>query len=295
MIHARAFAFSLLFLGFTARAETAKPFGQDPLCDTRENFKKEFGPLRGIHLKHPRLRGVANDQTKWFSAVTTEMESVCEADKKFAAELLSWDRSFLSGQCKPAAEAAHYDQLLLEHSEQSLKMLKTSQEEFLKKGRKGGPDPLPVIFERNRRIVDEYSLNRWDISFDVVCEMKWLYPAELMKKVPPTLTCKDPAPFTNPLEDDKKDPGLFAKLMTRYSQSISYNTERYNLALATATASKARYEACVKEHPGETLQVFKGLGKSATVSVPKGKSPRKGSDITGVKKDEEKRKLAPKN
>ena len=284
-----------LALSTFARAETSKiVFAQDPLCaDSARFFQDELNKARPLHLNFSQLRSNVADQNKWFAAVSDEMKVVCLADAKFALELVNRDRSALTGQCKPAAEVALADREVLDHSEASLTRLKGKREAFFLKGVKDGPDSLWAIYERDYYRVDVDALDLMDVPREAACELRWLYPQSFLKQKVPFTGCPDAPPGVTIGELDKKDGGVLAQLMTRFNLSIEYNTQRRNNALASATASKARYEACVAQFPGTENVLAKAKatsGQGSGRAVPKGKRPAKGSDITGIQEDENKKK-----
>jgi hypothetical protein len=285
----------VLVLGALALADTPKIiFSQDPLCaDSPKMFGTELDKARPLHMKFPQLRDATEAQNKWFTAVAGEMKSVCEADAKFALELVNKDRSALTGQCKPAAEAALADQEVLDHSEASLNLLKGRPAEYLLKGVKNGPESLWAIFQRDYYRVSVDSLDELDIPRVSACELQWTYPQAFLKMHPPITGCPEAPPGVAVSDADRKDAGIFAQMMTRYKGSVEYNTQRRNNALATALASKARYEACVAQNPGTENVLVKAKAPAAagpSPTVPRGAAPVKGSDITGVKEDQEKQK-----
>lgn len=281
----------VLALAATARA-AAPVFAQDPLCaETQAQFRDTFDKARPLHLKYPQFRAIVGDQNRWFAAVTNEMKAICEADAKFALELVKKDRPALTGQCKPAAEAALADQEVLDHSEDSLKTLKRKYAVLLTK-QSGDHDSLANIFARDYKRVDVDALDLWDVPRTAGCELEWLYPKVLLNTKPPFTGCPDAPPGVKLSDWDKKDAGLFAQLMSRYRLSLDYNTQRRDNALATAKASRARYEACVAQNPGtvDVLAKIKSTGATEKRPVPKGQSSVKGSDISGVEQDEAKQK-----
>ncbi|MGZ3651157.1 MAG: hypothetical protein ACXVB9_08790 [Bdellovibrionota bacterium] len=286
-------AFSLA-LGALARAEAPVVFAQDPLCaNPPDFFREELNKARPLHLKYPQLRANAEDQNKWFAAVSGEMKDVCDSDAKFALALVSKDRSELTGQCKPAAEVALADQEVLEHSEASLKRLQDKRAAFLLKGEKGGVEGLWNIFEKDYYRVDVDALDLMDVPREAACELRWVYPQSFLKLKVPFTGCPDAPPGMSLGDWDKKDAGIFAQMMTRYNLSIDYNTTRRNNALASALASKGRYEACVAQYPGTENVLTKAKsahGQGSARAVPQGKASGKGSDITGVQEDEAKQK-----
>lgn len=262
---------------------------QDPICDSIDVFKTEFDNARPLHKKYSQLRAAADEQQKWFGAVTGEMSSICAADKKFAASLLAKDRSALTGQCKPAEEAAFYDQQMLDHSEESIKTLKTKKEEFLFKGVKGVTDNLPAIYARDKRLIEDNVYTLMEVPFAAACELKWLYPAPFLQKTTAIEGCTDLPQYNRPAEQDKKDPALFNKLLTRFDLSLSYNVTRRNNAAAAAKASRAKFDACVLQFPSYVPTILKaGQAQGSGAKVPAGNNPSKGSTITGIKEDQKK-------
>jgi hypothetical protein len=280
-------------LSALALAEAPNPlFMQDPLCaDSPKLFGEELDKARTMHMKYPQLRDATLAQNKWFATLAGEMKSVCEGDAKFALELVHRDRSALTGQCKPAAEAAVADQEVLDHSEASLKKLQGKPEQYLLKGAKDGPEPLWKIFERDYYRVSVDSLDELDIPRVSACELQWTYPQAFLKMRPPILGCPEAPSGVKVSDSDKKDAGIFAQMITRYKGSIEYNVQRRNNALATALASKARYETCIAQNPGTENVLVKAKGKGGSGEprvVPQASGSVKGSDITGVKEDQQK-------
>ncbi len=283
----------LVLLQGPAQAEAPKLFNQDPICESTEAFRKELDNARTLHKKYPQLRAAVADQDKWFGAITREMSSICSEEKKFAETILARKRSALSGQCKPAEEAAIYDQELLEHSERNLASLQNHKNEFLVKGIKGVTDPLPIIAERNIKAVSDYAFTLGEVDPAAYCELKWLYPATLRKKIGETNGCPVRDWYDKSAEHDKKEPALAATLIRRFDLSISYNTARRDKAATAAKASRTRYETCIAQNPelkanpmlhGKRVPAGKG---SEEVTE---KTRRSGaSDITGMKEDRKKR------
>ncbi|HEY8278411.1 MAG TPA: hypothetical protein VIH99_02230 [Bdellovibrionota bacterium] len=285
----------ILALIFSLSAYADTPFAQDPLCaETAVQFREVLDKARTLHLKFPQLKGIVLEQNKWFGAVTGEMKAVCEADAKFAREIVKRDYSGILGQCKPAAEAALTDQEVLEHSEASVSSLRQKREDFLVKPAKSGPDSLWNIFERNFKRVDVDALDLLDVPRMAGCELRWMYPRAFLAKKVPFIGCPEAPPGVRLADGDKKDPGLFGVLMNRFSQSIEYNSQRLSRAREAAKASLSRYEACVAQFPGTQNVLLKNVKDTHVVgsgkSVTKGKSKPKGSDITGIQEDEVKRK-----
>ena len=286
----------IILLSGPAQAEAPKLFDQDPICDSAEEFRKELDKARPLHRKYPQLKAALADQNKWFGAVTSEMGIICAEEKKFAAKLLSMKRGGLSGQCKPAEEAALYDQEMLEHSERNLSLLKTKKEGFLVKGIKGVTDPLPQIAERNIKLVGDYAFTLGEVDPAAYCELKWLYPPHLRAKIGETTGCGPLEWYDKAEAHDKKEPSLASTLLRRFELSITYNTSRRDKAAVAAKASRDRYEACVAQNPevqphpllGKRLPAAKG----AAAPAPAARNPSKGSDITGTEQDQKKRERA---
>ena len=111
----KALSLAIFLLQGPAHAEALKLFDQDPICESTLEFREELEKARPLHKKYPQLKAALAEQNKWFNAVTSEMSSICTEEKKFAAKLLAMKRGELTGQCKPAEEAALYDQEMLEH------------------------------------------------------------------------------------------------------------------------------------------------------------------------------------
>jgi hypothetical protein len=283
----------LLILGLATTARAADPvFAQDPLCaESVSQFRESFDKARPIHLKFPQFRAVVDAQNRWFAAVTREMKKICEDDAKFASELAKKDRSALNGQCKPAAEAALADQEVLDHSEASLKHLQLKREEFRAKP---GTDheSLAEIFERDHKRVDVDALDLWDVPRAAGCELRWLYPQELLRRKVPFTGCPEAPPGVKLSEGDKKDAGVFAQLLTRFLLSLDYNTQRRNKAAAAAKASRGRYEACIAQQPGAENVLMKAsqAGGREKKNIKGTGHAAPGSDITGIEQDQEKRK-----
>jgi hypothetical protein len=285
---------AIFFLAWAAlaRAESPAPvFAQDPLCaESPSYFSDVLAKARATHLGYPALQSVNDAQTKWFRAVTGEMKSICDADAKLALEIRSKTHPEATGQCKPAAEAALTDQEVLAHSEASLRALRGKREEYLLKGQKGGPESLWAIFTRDYQKVENDALELGDLPRVAACELGWMYPKAFLEKKPPFTGCPEAPPGVKISHSDRKDAGIFARLMTRYGQSVEYNTQRRNNAKATADASRARYEACIAKEPGAENVLVKAAGTHGKGSAAKaGKKPAKGSDITGVEEDKSKR------
>lgn len=286
----------IILLSGPAHAEAPKLFDQDPICESAEEFRKELDKARPLHRKYPQLRAALADQNRWFGAVTAEMSSICAEEKKFAVKLLAMKRADHSGQCKPAEEAALYDQAMLEHSEQNLSMLKKKREEFLTKGVKGGTEPLPVIAERNIKLVGDYAFTLGEVDPAAYCELKWLYPPHLRAKIGETSGCGPLEWYDKADAHDKKEPSLASTLMRRFELSASYNTSRRDKAAIAARASRERYETCVAQNPEVQPHPLLGrrmpAGKGANTPVPAARKPSKGSDITGTEQDKAKREGA---
>jgi hypothetical protein len=281
--------FPLIFF-LSGFAHAAGVFGLDPLCDVSIDVKKELERSRPLHLKFPQYRDITTRQTNWFTAVNNDMVNTCLADKKFAEEILKRDRGALTGQCKPAAEAALYDKELLEFAEKRVNDLKQKKLEFLAKGGKS-QESLAKVFDADFARVGTYALDLGDSPRETACELRWLYPREFLKKRTPFAGCQEAPPGVKLPGSDKDDPGVFARLITRYSRSIEYNSERRNNAAATAKASQARYEECIAKFPGTENVLVKaasatGSKPTASVSAGKEKTPR--STITGVEEDKKK-------
>lgn len=281
----------LLFL-ITVSANAAAPvFGLDPLCDTTVDVKKELERSRPNHLKFPQYKDITNRQTKWFTTVNKDMVDTCLADKKFAEEIVKRDRSALTGQCKPAAEAALVDKELLEFAEKRLGGLKQKRQEFLLKGNPK-QESLVAVFERDFAKVSTYALDLGESPRETACELRWLYPREFLKLRTPFTGCAETPPGVKPPEFDKADPGVFARLVTRYKRSIDYNTERRNNAAATAKASQARYEECIAKFPGTENVLVKSVSatgsKATPAATPAGNEKTPRSTITGVEEDKKK-------
>lgn len=277
----------LFFPGFAIAAPAV--FGLDPLCDVSVDFRKELDRSRPLHLKFSQYREITGRQTKWFSTVQNDMVSTCLEDKKFADEIVKRDRSALTGQCKPAAEAALVDRELLDFAEKRLAHLKQKKHELLNAG-SSGQESLVKVFERNYFQVDNFALGLGESPRETACELRWIYPRELLAKKIPFLGCPDAPPGIKVSDFDKNDPGVFGRLLTRYARSAEYNTERRNNAAATAKASQARYEECIAKFPGSENVLVKATtakGPKAVV-VPAGKEKTRQSTITGVEEDKKK-------
>lgn len=281
-----------LVLLFSLEKSFAAPvFGLDPLCDTSVSFKTEVDHARPNHSRFPQFKAILASQNGWFMSVQKHMVGTCLADKKFAEEIVKRDRSALTGQCKPAAEAALADQEILEFAENRLKDLKQKKRDFIDQGTKE-QEGLAKIFERDHALVDSSVLDLGEAPRETACELRWLYPRELLKKKIPFKGCAEAAPGTKLPDEDKEDPGAFARMMSRYERSITYNTQRRNNAEATAKASRARYDECVAKFPGTEnmfVSATKGSGGRASVPVPAGKGKSRESKITGIEEDEAKR------
>jgi|GEM_PF-4557500 len=282
----------LLFLAALSAQAEAPVFGLDPLCDTSVNVKKELERSRPNHLKFPQYKDITNRQTKWFTNVNNDIVATCLADKKLAEEIVNRDRSALTGQCKPAAEAALVDKELLEFAEKRLIELKQKRQEFLLKGNPK-QESLVAVFERDFARVSTYALDLGESPRETACELRWLYPREFLKLRTPFTGCAEAPPGVKPPEFDKADPGVFARLVTRYQRSISYNTERRNNAASTAKASQDRYEECVAKYPGMENVLVKpvsaiGSKKPTASSTPSGNDKIPKSTITGVEEDKKK-------
>lgn len=286
----------IILLSGPAQAEAPKLFDQDPICDSAEEFRKELDKARPLHRKYPQLKAALADQNKWFGAVTGEMGAICAEEKKFAAKLLSMKRGGLSGQCKPAEEAALYDQEMLEHSERNLTVLKSKKEGFLVKGVKGVTDPLPKIAERNIKLVGDYAFTLGEVDPAAYCELKWLYPPHLRTKIGETTGCGPLEWYDKADAHDKKEPSLASTLLRRFELSITYNTSRRDKAAVAAKASRDRYEACVAQNPELQPHPLLGkrlpAGKGGAAPSPAARNPSKGSDITGTEQDQKKRERA---
>lgn len=286
----------IILLSGPAQAEAPKLFDQDPICENAEEFRKELDKARPLHRKYPQLRAAVADQNRWFGAVTSEMSSLCAEEKRFAAKLLSMKRASHNGQCKPAEEAALYDQEMLEHSERNLTVLKTKREEFMVKGVKGGVDPLPKIAERNIKLVGDYAFTLGEVDPAAYCELKWLYPPHLRAKIGETSGCGPLEWYDKADAHDKKEPSLASTLLRRFELSVTYNTSRRDKAAVAAKASRERYEACVAQNPEVQPHPLLGkrlpAGKGANAPVPAARNPSKGSDITGTEQDQKKRERA---
>lgn len=283
------------FFPLHSRADTpATPaiFEQDPLCaETPAQRKSALERAREIHSKFSNFSGVVADQTRWFTAVSDTMKKACDDDAKFAVTLAKQDHPALTGQCKPAGEAALADQAVVDHSEAALRSRPEQRSAFLLgKEKKGGPDSLWSLYQHDYHRVEWDSVDRNDVPLRSACELNWLYPKAFLQKHPPFTGCSDAPPGQTLADWDKKDPGVFAQLMTRFELSAAYNRQRRDKAAETAKASRAAYEACVAQNPGSVdvfakLKDVKGQGSGKAVS---GQSPSRGSDITGIKQDEEK-------
>lgn len=282
----------ILLWSILAQADAPAVFAQDPLCDTSIDFKAALDRVRPYQLRNKEFRPYVTNQNKWLNAATRQMRSVCEADKKFAQDILKRDRSALTGQCKPAAEAAQYDQEMLAHSEENLKILKSARENLLNKGVPGSSESLKSIFPKNFEQMKNEAVGTGRVPLVGLCEILWIYPAELFINETQIRDCPEAPSGLKTGDEDKKDPALFGRILTRFTLSTEYNQARRNNALATATASMGKYEACIAQHPEEKRNVIvkNGLGKSGgKASVPSGSAPQQKSDITGIKEDEQKR------
>jgi len=285
-----AVAFSLA-LGAFARAEAPVVFAQDPLCSSPDFFSKDYEQVSAVHRKFAQLRPAFEVQQKWFTTVSSTMSSNCSADAKFAAHLLAEKHDELTGQCKPAEEAALTDQEVLDRSEGALKIVEAQRNALFARGENGAADPLTVIAMQDTKLVRDYAYTLEEVPFEAFCELKWTYPEAYWKTLGDSISgCPALKAFDQPSDEDKKNPSLFARLKTRFELSLSYNTTRRNNAAATAIASRARYQSCVAQFPDlspNPILTAKGIsGKPA--ATPQGKSPSKGSDITGT--DQEKKK-----
>lgn len=281
---------ALLLLSLLAPpAPAGEPHKLDPLCDTSVDFQKELAHATTLHRKFPQYRAITGAQAKWFSAVRKDMVETCLADKKFAEEIVKREKASLSGQCKPAGEAALYDKEILTHAEQRLKGLQEKRNAFLLKGG-SGQESLAAIFLRNHELVDDDALDIQDSPRETACELQWLYPKAMLKTKIPFVGCAEGPGGSRIDQADKADPGVFARLITRYSRSIDYNTERRNTARKAAAASTARYEECIAKFPGTENTLTRALSSSAQGSAAAGKNTGPGaktreSTITGEIKD----------
>lgn len=284
----------ILALAAIARADAPPVFSQDPLCaETKAQFSDRFSRSLMAHRKHRPLRNVVEGQNLWFDDAVGEMTRHCEADAKFAAQLAGKQHPSLNGQCKPAAEAAMSDQEVLDHSEEELKDLGDKLSALTSNKAKPGRESLPALFEHDYKRVENDSFELNELPRIAGCELAWIYPRAYIKTKPPFTGCSDAAPGLKVQDEDKDDPGVFAQILTRYRLSITYNKQRRDHARATANASRARYESCVAQFPGEEnvlkkAAATKGNGAGAASG---GKSPKGASDITGV--DEDKKKQSP--
>lgn len=290
----QALSLAVLLLQGPAYAEAPKLFDQDPICESAVEFREELDKARPLHRKYPQLKAALAEQNKWFGAVTSEMSSICAEEKKFAAKLLAMKRGDQQGQCKPAEEAALYDQEMLEHSEKNLAMLKSKREGFLEKGIKGVTDPLPMIAERNIKLVGDYAFTLGEVDPAAYCELKWLYPAHMRAKIGETSGCPKLDWYDKAEAHDKKEPSLASTLLRRFELSVSYNTSRRDKAAVAAKASRDRYESCVAQNPqiqGHPLLSGKRMpaGNGTGAPVPVVRHPARGSDITGTREDKKKR------
>jgi hypothetical protein len=284
----------LFLLTLSAHADAPAVFAQDPICASKDFFQKDYDDASATHRKFPQLRAAYDMQNKWFKAVTGEMRATCDADKKFAAALLARQTPDLNGQCKPAEEAALKDQEVLEHSEKNLKTVQNALDDFMKKGRKGATDPLPNVALFDTKKVRDYAFTLQEVPFQALCEIKWLYPEAVWKTIADGIDgCPPLAAFDKPATEDKKFPALFSRLITRFNESVTYNTTRRNNAAATATASLARYQACVAQFPDVKVNptLAKGTHGQGT-AAPQGTNTNKGSDITGIEQDKKKQEQA---
>lgn len=270
----------------------AAPLDKDPLCaEPAAYFREELGRARTEHAKAFQFRNVVADQDKWLRGLTDDMRSACDADAKFAAELAKKDRSALTGQCKPAAEAALADQEVLDYSETAVAHRKAQQDDYFMKGVKGGIPSLWAIFEKDHALVQDVVLFLEDVPREGACELQWMYPKAYLKKKDPFPGCPESPKDAKIENGDRKDPGVFARLFTRLERSATYNAERRDRARATALASRAKYEACIAKFPGtENVLLKAAKGKGAGTHVPKGASKASPSTITGIEEDREKQK-----
>jgi len=277
---------TLLAWAALARADTPPVFAQDPLCDTSVDFRNEPDLARPLHLKSPRLAAATNGQSHWFNGLSKEMTSICETDRKFAEELTKRVHPNFTGQCKPAGEAASIDQEVLDRSEARLSKLSQLRDLYLSKGKAGERETLAQVYLRDKKAVDNFAGDTEEVDLKAYCELKWIYPAAFLDKTTKVTGCPAFAPFDHPSDTDKKDAGLFAKMVTRLTTSVTYNTQRRDIARAAALASRARYDECVKQFPDSVPTPLKSKasakGSPDRVPAPSGQGHGKGSDITGT-------------
>ena len=116
-------------------------------------------------------------------------------------------------------------------------------------------------------------------------------PGQFLLKKIPFVGCSETPSGIELADFDKSDPGIFARMITRYSLSIDYNTKKKNLAATAAKASTARYEECISKLPdAEKNFISSAYAQGSKSYIPKPKAKSGSSTITGVEEDREKNK-----